>query len=74
MKANSYQTHQNILTQYNQATTRAQQLAIIDQLLYTWADTAGMATTMEGREPENYRIQYNAFGSVTNFDLFRRAA
>ena len=37
---------QYLLTQYSQASTRQEQMAIIDQLLYAWADTSGMAETM----------------------------
>jgi len=39
-------TLQAVLTQYSQATTRQEQMALIDQLLYAWADTSGMAATM----------------------------
>jgi Ca2+-binding RTX toxin-like protein len=55
----------NLLTQYSEAATRQEQMAIIDQLLYAWANTSGMATTLESRDPEDYRIQYDAFGSIT---------
>ena len=63
-------TLQAILTQYSQATTRDQQLAIIDQLLYAWADTSGMAATMEDRDPEHYRIEYDSFGNVTRYSNY----
>jgi hypothetical protein len=46
---------QTILTQYSQATTRNEQLAIIDQLLDVWADTSGMAKTMDKRDFANLR-------------------
>ena len=55
----------DLLTQYSAATTRASQMALIDQLLDAWADTSGLAETMEERDPEHYRIQYNSFGSKT---------
>jgi hypothetical protein len=55
----------NLLTQYSEAATRQEQMAIIDQLLYAWANTSGMAPTLESRDPEDYRIQYDAFGSIT---------
>ena len=42
----------NLLTQYSQATTRQAQIAIIDQLLYVWAGTSGMAENMESRDIE----------------------
>ena len=54
-----------LLVQYSEATTRQEQMAILDQLLYAWADTSGMAATMDSRNPEHYRIQYNGFGNVT---------
>ncbi len=43
---------QYLLTQYSQASTRQEQMAIIDQLLYAWADTSGMAATMESVKDE----------------------
>jgi len=43
------------LTQYSQATTRQEQMAIIDQLLYAWADTSGLAATMESLSDEHLR-------------------
>ncbi len=46
---------QYLLTQYSQASTRQEQLAIIDQLLYAWADTSGMAATMESLSDEHLR-------------------
>ena len=46
---------QYLLTQYSQASTRQEQMAIIDQLLYAWADTSGMAATMESLPDEYLR-------------------
>ena len=42
-------TLQTLLTQYSAATTRAGQMALIDQLLDAWADTGGMAESMTQR-------------------------
>jgi Ca2+-binding RTX toxin-like protein len=39
----------DLLTQYSQATTRAEQMALLEQLLYKWADTSGLIATMEER-------------------------
>ncbi|MFO7569866.1 MAG: hypothetical protein R6W75_08705, partial [Smithellaceae bacterium] len=60
-------TLQNLLTQYSQATTRNEQLALMDQLLYAWVDTSGMAATMDDRDPF-YHIRYDGFGSVRRYD------
>jgi hypothetical protein len=42
-------TLQNLLTQYSAATTREAQLALLDQLLDAWADTGGMAESLDER-------------------------
>ena len=42
-------TLQSLLTQFAAATTRAGQMALIDQLLDAWADTGGMAESMTQR-------------------------
>ena len=52
-----------VLAQFQSATTRAEQKALLDQLLTSWADTSGMAKTLEERASGQYRIQYEAFGN-----------
>lgn len=53
----------SLLAQFQSATTRAEQKALLDQLLSAWADTSGMAKSLEERAAGNYRIQYEAFGN-----------
>ncbi|MCX7668677.1 MAG: hypothetical protein N2439_01205, partial [Anaerolineae bacterium] len=52
-----------VLAQFQSATTRAEQKALLDQLLSSWADTSGMAGSLEERAAGKYRIQYEAFGN-----------
>jgi hypothetical protein len=46
------------------AIARAEQRAIIDQLLLAWADISGLAGMMDGHDPDNYRMCYNPSGSI----------
>jgi len=59
---------QDLLTQFSQAATRREQMALLDQLLDAWADTSGMAETLDERDPEHYLVRYDAFGSVYRWD------
>lgn len=52
-----------VLAQFQSATTRAEQKALLDQLITAWADTSGMAKSLEERAAGKYRIQYEAFGN-----------
>jgi len=52
-----------VLAQFQSATTRAEQKALLDQLITAWADTSGMAKNLEDRAAGKYRIQYDAFGN-----------
>lgn len=52
-----------VLAQFQGATTRAEQKALLDQLITAWADTSGMAKSLEERAAGKYRIQYEAFGN-----------
>jgi len=52
-----------VLAQFQNAATRAEQKALIDQLLTAWADTSGMAGSLEERASGKYRIVYEAFGN-----------
>jgi Ca2+-binding RTX toxin-like protein len=54
---------QTLLTQYSQATTKAEQLNLMDQMLLAWADTSGMAETMQERAGTDYIIEYQEFGA-----------
>jgi Ca2+-binding RTX toxin-like protein len=64
----------NVLTQYSAATTRQEQMALIDQLLYTWADTSGLAATMEERDPptftDGFHIRHESFGNIRRSDNY----
>jgi Zn-finger nucleic acid-binding protein len=52
-----------LLAQFQSAPTRAEQKALLDQLITAWADTSGMARSLEERAAGKYRIQYEAFGN-----------
>jgi Ca2+-binding RTX toxin-like protein len=63
----------SIVAQFAAAPTRAEQMALVDQLLGAWADTSGLASTLEARGlaaggtigATAYRIRYMAFGDVS---------
>jgi hypothetical protein len=59
-----------LLEQFAQAQTRAEQDALIDQLLLAWADTSGLAGTMDDRDPDNYRMYYARFGAIRREDHY----
>ena len=52
-----------VLTQFQNATIRVEQKALLDPLLSAWADTSGMAGSLEERASGKYRIVYEAFGN-----------
>jgi hypothetical protein len=52
-----------VLAQFQGAPTRTKQQALLDQLLTVWADTSGMAESLEERASGTYRIVYEAFGN-----------
>ncbi|QID18144.1 hypothetical protein G3580_11150 [Nitrogeniibacter mangrovi] len=52
-----------LLTQYAAATTRDAQWAMLDEILDAWADTTGMAESLDERDPMQFHIRYDAFGS-----------
>jgi hypothetical protein len=52
-----------LLNQFQSAPTRAEQKALLDQLITAWADTSGMARSLEERAAGKYRIVYEAFGN-----------
>lgn len=54
---------QAVLNQFSTATSRDEQKALLDRLLTKWADTSGMAGSLEDRADGKYRIRYEAFGS-----------
>lgn len=53
----------DVLAQFQSAATRAEQKALLDPLITAWADTSGMAGSLEERAAGQYRIQYDAFGN-----------
>ena len=53
----------SLLAQFQNAAPRAEQKALIDQLLTAWADTSGMAKNLDARAQGQYIIQYEAFGN-----------
>ncbi len=55
----------SLLAQFQSAGTRTGQKALLDQLLTAWADTSGMAASLEERAQGQYRIEYEAFGNVS---------
>ena len=57
-----------VLAQFQNAATRAEQKALIDQLLTAWADTSGMAKNLDARAQGQYIIQYEAFGNDRRSD------
>ena len=68
LEATSQSTRlQNLLTEYSQLTTAEQQRGKIEKLLDAWADTSGMAESMDVRD-DRYRIYYNAFGNIQKKD------
>ena len=52
-----------VLAQFQSAATRAEQKALLDTLITAWADTSGMAGSLEARASGKYRIVYEAFGN-----------
>lgn len=58
----------SLLAQFQNAATRAEQKALIDQLLTAWADTSGMAKNLDARAQGQYIIQYEAFGNDRRSD------
>lgn len=57
-----------LLAQFQGAATRAEQKALIDQLITAWADTSGMAKSLDARAQGHYIIQYEAFGNDRRAD------
>ncbi len=55
----------DLLTQYAAATTRETQLALLDQMLLAWADTSGMAGSIDDRDPAHYKVEYLNMGRVS---------
>ncbi len=55
---------QSLLNQFENSTDRFEQKALVDQILTGWANTSGMATSLDTRAQGEFRIQYEAFGNV----------
>lgn len=54
----------DLLEDFTQATTREARWTILDQLLDAWADTSGMAESLDERNPEEFGFTYEAFGNI----------
>ena len=54
---------QSLLTQFSTATTRTAQKALLDQIMLAWADTSGMAKSLDELANGKFNIQYDAFGN-----------
>jgi hypothetical protein len=61
-----------VLTQFQSATTRAEQKALLDQLITAWADTSGMARSLEERADGRFYVEYLAFGNEQRIDHLRK--
>jgi hypothetical protein len=55
-------TLKGLVQQFAAAPTKAEQMAILGSLLDAWADTSGLADTLEDRTGA-YKIRYMAFGA-----------
>jgi VCBS repeat-containing protein len=55
----------DVLQRFGAATTRAEQTALLDELLAGWAGTSGMAASMEARTGGALRVEYSAFGTAS---------
>ncbi|MFN4264433.1 MAG: putative Ig domain-containing protein [Aquabacterium sp.] len=53
----------SVLADFQAASTRAEQKALLEQLLGSWANTSGMARSLGERAAGRYNIEYEAFGS-----------
>jgi hypothetical protein len=60
-----------LLAQFQSAPTRAEQKALLDQLLTAWADTSGMAGSLEERAAGRHYVEYLAFGNARRSDHLR---
>ncbi|MEZ5616210.1 MAG: putative Ig domain-containing protein [Rhodocyclaceae bacterium] len=60
-----------LLAQIQSAPTRAEQKALLDQLLTAWADTSGMAGSLEARAAGRHYVEYLAFGNARRSDHLR---
>ncbi len=47
----------SILDSYSAAGARAEQMALLDQLLYEWAEISGLARSLEERAAWNYKMR-----------------
>ncbi|CAD5377721.1 conserved hypothetical protein [Pseudomonas sp. OF001] len=52
-----------VLAQFQSAPARSEQKALLDRMITAWADTSGMARSLEERAAGKYRIVYEAFGN-----------
>jgi VCBS repeat-containing protein len=61
-----------LVNQFQSATTRAEQKALLDRLLTAWAGTSGMAGTIEERAAGRHYIEYIAIGNARGSANVRR--
>ncbi|UQZ88322.1 hypothetical protein C4J81_03510 [Deltaproteobacteria bacterium Smac51] len=54
----------SLLDQYSSAGTRAEQMAALESLLYSWSNTSGMATSMEARSVGHYNVVNKTFSGA----------
>ncbi|WP_373975495.1 calcium-binding protein [Chitinibacter sp. SCUT-21] len=54
-----------VLLEYTAADTRESQLSLIDKMLAAWADTSGMAKSLDTRAGGKFMIRYDGFGNIT---------
>ncbi|THF54439.1 calcium-binding protein, partial [Pseudothauera rhizosphaerae] len=54
-----------LLEDFTQASTREARWTILDQLLDAWADTSGMAESLDERQPGQFGFLYQSIGNVT---------
>ena len=54
-----------LLLEYSATDTREGQLALIDKMLGSWADTSGMAKSLDERAGDRFMIRYDGFGNIT---------
>lgn len=55
---------QYLLGRFSEAGSRNEQMVLLDDLLVAWADTSGMAGSLERRASSQYRVEYASFGNT----------
>ncbi len=65
---------EDTLSRFSTANTRNEQMALLDQLLKDWADTSGLAGSLEERASSQYRVEYTAFGNIQRYSHLTRTS